>query len=187
MTPESLREPPNGTKILLSEMDIARRRADLARTISVDYADREILLVCLLKGSMPFFVDVARELTVPVVHYGYIGAASYGDDTESSGEVEIVADLQEDIAGRHVLLIEDIVDTGRTVAHVRRHLEARQPASLKLVTLLDKPSRRQVEVEIDYVGFTIANHFVVGYGLDFAQRYRNLPFIAFLTDPPSLP
>ena len=128
------RQLPDGTQILLSEEDIARRRADLAREISADYKGHDLLLVCLLKGSMPFFVDLARELTVPI-HYGYIGISSYGDGVETSGTVELVVDLQEDIAGRHVLLVEDIVDSGRTLSYVRQRLESRSPASLKTVTL----------------------------------------------------
>ena len=171
--------------VLISEEQIRRRCAALAAEISRDYVGKNLLLVCILKGSMHFFTDLARALTIPV-EYSYLGVSSYHGDTESAGAVEFVVDLQESIEGRHVLLVEDIVDTGLTIQKVVERLANRDAASIKLVACLDKPSRRQVPVEIDYLGFTIEDHFVVGYGLDYGQRYRNLPHIAVLDDPPPL-
>ncbi|MCZ6793882.1 MAG: hypoxanthine phosphoribosyltransferase [Planctomycetota bacterium] len=169
----------DGIRVLFTAEEIARRRAEIAAAISRDYAGDELLMVCILKGSMPFFVDLSRELTVPVRHDS-IGVSSYFGGTESSGTVELVSDLSEPIAGKHVLLVEDIVDSGRTMKFVLDLLGERGPASLRLASLLDKPSRRQVDVEIGYVGFTIPDEFVVGYGLDHEQRHRNLPYIGVL-------
>jgi len=170
---------PEDARVVLSAEAIAQRRAELAREISRDYAGRELLLLCVLKGSIPFFADLARELTVPV-HFGCIGLSSYGSGTDSSGEVDLTVDLVEDVSDRQVLVVEDIVDSGRTLARLRQLLEARGPESLRVVALLDKPSRRCVDVVVDYVGFTIPDEFVVGYGLDHAERFRNLPFVMAL-------
>lgn len=164
---------------LIGAAEIARRTTEIAAEITRRHQGSELVMVCLLKGSLPFFVDLAREVELPV-RYDHIGVASYFDSTESSGEIELTADLTEPIQGRHVLLVEDIVDTGRTVHWVLERLRQREPATLELATLLDKPSRRVVDVRIDYVGFTVPDEFVVGYGLDFWQRYRNLPFVGVL-------
>jgi hypoxanthine phosphoribosyltransferase len=166
-------------RTLIDASTIAARLGELALEIDRDYADRDLTLVCVLKGSMPFFVDLARALQLPV-SFEYVSVRSYFDGEASSGRVELVADLDSDIEGRHVLLIEDIVDTGRTIHWLREHLSRRRPASLRVAALLDKPSRRVVPVEIDYTGFVIGDVFVVGYGLDWSQRYRNLPFIGVL-------
>jgi len=166
-------------RVLFTAEGIARRRREIAAEISRDYVDCDLVMVCILKGSMPFFVDLCREMSLPV-RYEYVGVSSYFEGTESSGRVELTADLNESIEGKHVLLVDDIVDTGRTVRFLCNQLGGRNPASLKLAALLDKPSRRVVEVDIAYVGFTIPDEFVVGYGLDYKQRYRNLPYIGVL-------
>ena len=171
-----------GVRVLFSAAEIEARRGEIARQISRDYAGEELLLVCILKGSMHFFSDLARDLTLPV-RYGYLGVSSYHGGTESSGTVEFTTDLQEPMDGRHVLIVDDIVDSGRTVACVLERLGKRGPASLRLTALLDKPSRRVVDVPIDYPGFTIPDEFVIGYGLDYGELYRNLPFIGVLENP----
>ena len=168
--------------MLFSAAEIDARRHELASQISRDYAGEELFLVCVLKGSMHFFSDLARDLTLPV-RYGYLGVSSYHGAIESSGTVEFTTDLQEPIDGRHVLIVDDIVDTGRTVARVLKRLGERGPASTRLAALLDKPSRRVVDVSIDYSGFTIPDEFVIGYGLDYGELYRNLPFIGVLDNP----
>ena len=173
---------PAGVRVLFSPPKIDARQVELARQISRDYAGQELFLVCILKGSMHFFSDLARQLTLPV-RYGYLGVSSYKGGADSSGTVEFTTDLQDSIEGRHVLLVDDIVDTGRTLRRVVERLRERGPASIKLATLLDKPSRRVVDVAIDYRGFTIPDEFVIGYGLDYGELYRNLPFIGVLENP----
>ena len=170
-------------RVLIAEDEITAKIAELAAAISRDYAGKDLILVCILKGSMPFFVDLAREISIPVV-YDYLGVSSYEGGTESTGVVRFQADLSENIGGRHVLLVEDIVDSGRTMSYLFDALAARRPASLKLVTLLDKPERRETPVEIAYTGFQIPNEFVIGYGLDYAQYYRNLPYVGVLEEIP---
>ena len=169
------------TEILLSEDRIGQRVRELATQISDDYRDKHIFGICLLKGSMVFTSDLIRALKVPIT-VDMMRASSYGDDTISSGSVKILHDLDKDIADKDVLIIEDIVDTGRTLRKTLNLLEVRHPKTLKICTLLDKPSRREVPIELDYVGFTIDDHFVVGYGLDFDEYYRDLPHIGIL-DP----
>ena len=163
-------------RVLIPADEIASRRRQIAEDISRDYAGSDLVLVCILKGSMVFFVDLAREISLPL-RFDHIGVSSYGDSTTSSGRVELRSDLSESVTGKRVLLVEDIIDTGRTVDFVRRHLAERGPASLDIVALLDKPGRREVEVDISYPGFTIPDEFVVGYGLDHAGMYRNLPYV----------
>ncbi len=163
-------------RVLIPADEIASRRRQIAEDISRDYAGADLVLVCILKGSMVFFVDLAREISLPL-RFDHIGVSSYGDSTTSSGRVELRSDLSESVTGKRVLLVEDIIDTGRTVDFVRRHLAERGPASLDIVALLDKPGRREVEVDISYPGFTIPDEFVVGYGLDHAGMYRNLPYV----------
>ena len=166
--------------VLIDEERLQSRIRELAEMITKDYQDvDDLLLICVLKGAFMFLADLSRELERPH-QLDFMGVSSYGAGTESSGAVRIVLDLKEDIAGRHLLIVEDIIDSGRTLSYLLRNLEARSPASLRIVTLLNKPERREVEVEVDYTGFHIPNEFVVGYGLDFAEIYRNLPYIAVL-------
>ncbi|MBI3926062.1 MAG: hypoxanthine phosphoribosyltransferase [Armatimonadetes bacterium] len=152
----------------------------MARQITADYQGNELLLLCVLKGSILLTADLMRRISLPVV-VDFIGISSYGDATESSGVVRILKDLEEDIAGRHVLIVEDIVDTGLTLSYLVRALQLRKPASLKVCTLLSKPARRRVEVDVHYLGFTIEDRFVIGYGLDYSGRYRHLPYIGVLS------
>ena len=169
------------TEILFSAEQIQTRVQELAQQISRDYEGKEIFSICLLKGSLLFTSDLIRHLT-PVVTVDMMRASSYGESTESSGSVKILQDLDKDITGRDVLIIEDIVDTGRTLKKTLELLRVRHPNSLKICTLLDKPSRRVEPIDIDYTGFIIDDHFVVGYGLDYDEYYRNLPHIGIL-DP----
>ncbi|MFN8606403.1 MAG: hypoxanthine phosphoribosyltransferase [Vulcanimicrobiota bacterium] len=164
---------------LYSREAIAARVKELGAQLSQDYAHCEPLVVVVLKGSAMFASDLLRQLCISV-QVDYIGTSSYGDATESSGHVRIVKDIGASLQGRHVIIIEDIVDTGLTLDYLLRTLKLREPASLKICALLDKPSRRKVNVPVDYVGFSIEDRFVIGYGLDFASRYRNLPYIGIL-------
>lgn len=158
---------------------IAARVAELGQQLSQDYADKDPLMVVVLKGSAMFASDLLRHMQIPL-QVDYIGTSSYGDDTETSGQVRIVKDIDASLAGRHVVIIEDIVDTGLTLQYLLRTLGLREPASLKICALLDKPSRRRAPVPVDYIGFSIDDHFVIGYGLDYASRYRQLPYIGVL-------
>jgi hypoxanthine phosphoribosyltransferase len=164
---------------LLSAEQITRRVHELAAAISRDYAERKLVLVCVLKGSFVFAADLARGINIPV-RIEFLGVRSYGEGTSSSGVVQITHDLSRPIAGEDVLVVEDIVDTGLTIAHLLELLSTRKPSSIRVCTLLHKPARSRVEVPIDYLGFTIEDKFVVGYGLDWAERYRNLPFIGIV-------
>jgi hypoxanthine phosphoribosyltransferase len=167
-------------KVLIDSETLQNRIAELAQQIEKDYQqDEELLLICVLKGAFMFLADLSRALKRPH-QVDFMGISSYGSGTESSGAVRIVLDLKQDIANRHVLIVEDIIDSGRTLDYMRRNLLARSPASLRICSLLDKPERREVDVPVDYLGFEIPNEFVVGYGLDFAEIYRNLPIIAIL-------
>lgn len=163
-------------KPLLSAEQIQDKVTELARRISDDYAGKEILAIGILKGSFMFFADLIRAVQVPV-SIDFIIATSY-INTASTGTVTVHSDVREDVAGKHVLLIDDIVDTGISLRQICDQLRAKNPASLKICTLLDKEDRRAVDIPLDYVGFKIPNHFVVGYGLDFENHYRNLPYIA---------
>ena len=160
-------------KLLIGEKDIQRGVRRLARKISRDFRGREVLLVGILKGAFIFMADLARRLAVPV-KVDFVRLASYGAGRSSSGKVRITKDLETTLKGKDVLLVEDVIDTGLTLKYLYRRLKARQPRSLKTVALLDKPSRRKVPFQAEYVGFTIGNHFVVGYGLDCNEEYRNL-------------
>ncbi len=162
---------------LITEAQLQRRVAELGAAISRDYEGRDLLLVAVLKGSVVFLADLIRHITIPH-SIDFMATSSYGAATESSGIVRILKDLDMPITGRNVLIVEDIVDTGHTLAYLRRLLLEREPASLRVVTLLDKRERREVDVPLDYVGFVVPNAFVVGYGLDYAELYRNLPYIA---------
>jgi hypoxanthine phosphoribosyltransferase len=167
-------------EILLTEEAIAAKVAELGATISADHSDRGLTLVSVLKGSLPFMADLMRELTIPV-RIDLMEVSSYGGaTTESSGLVRILKDLSSSIEGEDVLIVEDIIDTGLTLNYLLRYLGGKRPASLRICTLLDKPARRLVEIPIDYVGFTIPDRFVVGYGLDFDENYRNLRFVGVL-------
>src|SRR6185295_6786847 len=160
-------------KVLLSHDAIQARVAEMGKQISADYAGREPHLVCVLKGACTFMTDLCRTMDLPLT-LDYIAVSSYGATTKSSGEVKLVKDLDQGLDGRDLIVIEDIVDTGLTLNYLLKVLKARGPRSLKVVTLLSKPSRRLVSVEVDYVGFTIDDLFVVGYGLDYNERFRNL-------------
>ena len=166
-------------KILFTQEQVAGRIRELAQQISRDYAGKAPLVVGILRGSFIFMADLVRQLALPV-NLDFMSVSSYGAGTVSSGQVNIHLDLQEDIAGRDVLLVEDILDTGNTLSKLVAELQQRRPASLKLCVLLDKPDRRTRPIQADYVGFTIPNEFVVGYGLDYNEQYRNLPFIGVL-------
>ena len=166
--------------ILIDETALQRRVAELGQAISADYQGQDLMLVCVLKGGVAFLTDLMRRITVPH-EIDFMAISSYGGQrTESSGVVRILMDLHADIAGRHVLLVEDIVDSGRTMDYLLRALQARNPASLRVCTLLSKPCRRAVDVPLDYIGFDIPDDFVLGYGLDFDEKYRNLPYVAVL-------
>lgn len=167
-------------RVLLDEQAIQDRIASIAAAIDADYADTDdLLLICVLKGGYVFLSDLSRALKRPH-HLDFMGISSYGSGTSSSGAVQIIMDLKQPLNGRHVLIVEDIIDSGHTLSYLRQNLLARQPASLKICTLLNKPSRREVDVAVDYIGFDIPDEFVVGYGLDFDELYRNFPFIAVL-------
>lgn len=163
-------------KVLVSEEEVNKRIADLGREISEAYAGKQVHLICVLKGGVFFMCELAKRITVPVT-MDFMCVSSYGDGTTSSGVVRIAKDLDESIEGKDVLIVEDIIDSGRTLSYLIDVLKKRNPNSIHLCTLLDKPERRVVDVDVDYVGFNIPDEFVVGYGLDYAQKYRNLPYI----------
>ncbi|MDY3919256.1 MAG: hypoxanthine phosphoribosyltransferase [Candidatus Limivivens sp.] len=163
-------------RVLLSEEEVDRKIAELGKKISEDYAGESVHLICVLKGGVFFTCELAKRITVPV-SLDFMSVSSYGADTKSSGVVKIVKDLDEPLEGKNVLIVEDIIDSGRTLSYLIQILKERKPKSMALCTLLDKPERRVTEVKVDYVGFNIPDEFVVGYGLDYAQKYRNLPFI----------
>lgn len=163
-------------RVLLTEEEVNEKIAALGKQISEDYEGRAVHLVCVLKGGVFFTCELAKRITVPV-SLDFMSVSSYGADTKSSGVVKIVKDLDEPLEGKDVLIVEDIVDSGRTLSYLMENLRQRKPNSLRLCTLLDKPDRRVTDVKVDYTGFNIPDEFVVGYGLDYAQKYRNLPFI----------
>lgn len=165
--------------VLISEEQLQARIAELGRQLTSDYADKKPIFVGVLKGVVMFFTDMVRATPIRC-EYDFLAVSSYGSGTATSGTVRMHKDVSSDIAGRHIVILEDILDTGLTLRFVRDHLMAMNPASLKICTLLDKPERRKVDVYADYIGFTIPNEFVVGYGLDYQEEYRNLPFIGVL-------
>ena len=165
--------------VLIDAETLQRRIAELGADISADYVGRDLLLVGVLKGAVFFLSDLMRRLTVPC-EIDFMAISSYGASTDSSGIVRILKDLDINIEGRHVLVVEDIIDSGLTLSYLMRNLEAREPASLEVCALLTKPERREIDVPVRYTGFEIPNRFVIGYGLDFAERYRNLPYVAVL-------
>ncbi|HXU70884.1 MAG TPA: hypoxanthine phosphoribosyltransferase [Polyangia bacterium] len=167
-------------KIQISAEQIAERVRELGKQIAADYAGKEVVLVGVLKGSFIFMADLARAIELPDLRVEFLGVQSYGDETSSSGVVQITFDLTKPIDGKHVLIIEDIVDTGLTMEYLLEQMRTRHPASVKLCALLHKPSRVKKPCTIDYLGFTIPDLFVIGYGLDYAQKFRNLPYIGVL-------
>lgn len=165
--------------VMFSEEQVDGRVRELGERISKDYEGKEVLLVCVLKGAAFFACELAKRITVPV-EIEFMRCSSYGNETESSGVVKITQDLDQPIRGKHVIVVEDIVDTGRTLSYLMELLQKRDPASIALCTLLDKPERRVAAVNVDYTGFKIPDEFVVGFGLDYAQKYRNLPFVGII-------
>src|ERR1044071_5461368 len=172
-------------EVLIEEDALQRRVSELGDEISQDYAGRDLLLVGVLKGAVFFMSDLMRRLTIPC-EIDFMAISSYGAGTDSSGVVRILKDLDINIDGRDVLVVEDIIDSGLTLSYLIRTLEAREPASLEVCALLTKPARREIHVPVRYVGFEIPNRFVIGYGLDFGERYRNLPYVGVL-DPALIP
>ncbi len=168
-------------QILISADDIQDKIASLAKEITEDYRDKDLLLVGVLKGAFVFMSDLAREIKLPL-EFDFMAVSSYGSTTKSSGVVRILKDLDYEITGRHVLLVEDIIDSGLTISYLLRYLEARQPASLEICSLFWKKGEQAVPLDVKYPGFEIPAVFVVGYGLDYAERYRNLPYIGVLKD-----
>lgn len=175
-----MRDPQIG-EILVQPDDLKRKVREIGEQISVDYAQRDLLLVCVLKGAVFFLADLMRAIDIPC-EVDFMAVSSYGSETDSSGVVRILKDLDRPIAGRDVLIVEDIVDSGLTLQYLLRNLGAREPASLEVCALLTKPDRRKVELPTRYVGFEIPDKFAIGYGLDVAERYRNLPYVAALTE-----
>jgi len=168
-------------KVLIDENTIQEKILEIAKQIEKDYKGREIILICILKGSTFFTVDLAKRISNPM-KFEFIEVSSYEEGTESSGIVKLNKDLSGTIKGNDVLVIEDIIDTGRTLSYLLEHLKSKEPNSIKLCTLLNKPERREIDVKVDYQGFEIEDKFVVGYGLDVNQYYRNLPFIGYIED-----
>ncbi|SEO91926.1 hypoxanthine phosphoribosyltransferase [Propionispora vibrioides] len=166
-------------RVLISTEELKQRIADMGKQISQDYAGKEILMIGVLRGAVIFMADLARAIDIPVA-IDFMAVSSYGAGTSSSGVVRILKDLDETVEGKHILVVEDIIDSGLTLNYLLDNIKSRKPASLRMCTLLNKPERRKVNVHIDYNGFTIPDHFVVGYGLDYAEKYRNLPFIGIL-------
>jgi hypoxanthine phosphoribosyltransferase len=165
--------------VLFDEATVRERVRELGEQITRDYAGKELTLLCVLKGSVFFFTDLARHIDLPLT-IEFLGVSSYQGGTETTGEVRITTDVSKPLAGQHVLVVEDIIDTGLTMQFLLENLRARHPASVRLCALLEKPTRARTQVDIDYKGFVIEDKFVVGYGLDFAEKYRNLPFIGVM-------
>jgi hypoxanthine phosphoribosyltransferase len=165
--------------VLLSKEQLDHRTAELGAQITADYRDKQLAVVCVLKGSFLFCADLVRQIDLPLT-VDFLGLSSYGGDTESSGVVRITSDLSRPIEGKHVLVVEDIIDTGLTMEFLIENLRTRHPASIQICSLLEKPSRAQRHIDIHYKGFVIPDAFVVGYGLDYDERYRNLPFIGVM-------
>lgn len=170
---------PDCERVLVSEEEIQAKVKELAATLDKDYAGTRPLLVCILKGSCMFFSDLIRNMTNDL-EIDFISVSSYGISSRSSGEVKLIKDLDKSIENKHVIIVEDIVDSGYTLSYLKRMLNSRRPASVKICTLLDKFERREVDIQADYKAFDIGNEFVIGYGLDYAESYRNLPYIGIL-------
>ncbi|OOB78704.1 MAG: hypoxanthine phosphoribosyltransferase [Epulopiscium sp. Nele67-Bin002] len=168
-------------EILISEQDILAKVTELGQNISRDYDGKEVILICVLKGAVMFTVDLAKHINIPV-KLDFMAVSSYGSGKVSSGVVKIIKDLDDSIEGKHVIIVEDIIDSGQTLNYLLSVLWGRKPASMKVCALLDKPDRRQANVNADYIGFTIPDEFIIGYGLDYDQLYRNLPYVAMLKE-----
>ena len=168
-------------RVLISEQEVEKKIAEMAEKISEEYKGKTIHLIGVLKGSVFFMCELAKRLTIPVT-LDFMSVSSYGDARDSSGVVKLIKDLDENIAGRDVILVEDIMDSGRTLSYLVKILKQRKPASFRVITLLDKPDRRVVDIQPDMTGFVIPDRFVVGYGLDCAQKYRNLPYIGVIEE-----
>ena len=166
-------------EVLFSEEQLKNRVREIAQQITADYQGKEIMLISVLRGSFVFMADLCRAIDLPCT-LDFMAVSSYGKGTKSSGQVQITKDLSEDISDRHIIVVEDILDSGNTLSYLLKILENRHPSSIRLCTLLDKPDRRVKPVEVHYSGFTIPDAFVVGYGLDYAEKYRNLPYIGIL-------
>lgn len=166
-------------EVLLSEQVLRDKVQEMGRQISEDYKGRDLLLVSVLKGSIVFMADLMRAITIPC-SIDFMAVSSYGSGVKTSGVVRIIKDLDSDIAGKDLLIVEDILDSGKTLSYIQEILQARNPGSMRICTLLDKPERRQVKLSADYAGFIVPDEFVVGYGLDFSEKYRNLPFVGIL-------
>ncbi|MGZ4122345.1 MAG: hypoxanthine phosphoribosyltransferase [Tumebacillaceae bacterium] len=166
-------------EILFTEEQVAARVAELGAMIAADYEGQDLLVIGILKGAAMFMGDLIKRIE-KVVEIDFMAVSSYGKSSESSGVVRILKDLDHSIEGRHVLIVEDIIDSGLTLAYLKNLLEQRKAASVRIATLLDKPSRHQVDMKADYLGFSVPDHFIVGYGLDFAEKYRNLPYVGVL-------
>ncbi|HUT99869.1 MAG TPA: hypoxanthine phosphoribosyltransferase [Myxococcota bacterium] len=183
-TRNSMGDWSRGTEVLFSEDRIQARIAELGAAITRDYAGRELVLVGVLKGCFLFMADLCRKIDLPL-KCDFLGLSSYGDHTKSTGVIRITSDLKRPIEGENVLVVEDIVDSGLTMRYLLSNLHTRKPRDIKVCSLLDKPSRRQVDVKIDYLGFSVPDLFVVGYGLDYKGRYRNLPYVGNFTEDPT--
>ena len=168
-------------EILITQQQLADRVKELGREITEEYRGRELLMVGILKGSVPFMADLMRAVDLDL-KIDFMSVSSYGNATSTSGVVRILKDLDSDIRDKNVLIVEDIVDTGLTLAYLKEYLASRNPASLKIATILDKPSRRKADITPDYVGFEVEDKFIVGYGLDASQRYRNLPYVSWIKE-----
>lgn len=168
-------------EVLISKEQLAAKVAELGAKISKDYEGEELFLIGILKGSVPFMADLMRAITLDV-EMDFMSVSSYGSGTKSSGVVRILKDLDSDIAGKNVLIVEDIIDSGLTLAYLKEYLAKRNPKSIKIVTMLSKPARRKADLEADYTGFVIDDMFIVGYGLDIDQKYRNLPYISWIKE-----
>lgn len=166
--------------VLISADEIEKRIVELAGQISNDYSGKSVVIICVLKGSIMFTTDLCKKLSINDIEIEFINVSSYGNSDVSSGTVTVKQDVGADISDKHIIVLEDIVDTGRTLKYLMEHLSDKKPSTLKLCTLLDKPSRRVVDIDADYVGFEIPDEFVVGYGLDYGQKFRNLPYIGVL-------
>ena len=168
-------------EVLISKEQLAAKVAELGAQISKDYEGEELFLIGILKGSVPFMADLMRAITLDV-EMDFMSVSSYGSGTKTSGVVRILKDLDSDIAGKNVLIVEDIIDSGLTLAYLKEYLAKRNPKSIKIVTMLSKPARRKADIEADYTGFVVDDKFIVGYGLDIDQKYRNLPYIYWIRE-----